>query len=168
MKCWGGNSEGSLGLGDLLDRGAAAGEMGDNLPVVGLTFGDGLGAVSNIFAGRFHTCVSGTEGGMACYGLNAGAQLGAGTSDVSLGDAPSEVEAISSINLGSDAVVSVASAPGASITLETISPTPLETMSPMPSETISPTPILTFAVRRRTCPFWFMSRFSVFNFLLVS
>lgn len=52
LKCWGGNERGSLGLGDTMNRGALASEMGDNLPAVGLSFGAGVGEVSNVFAGR--------------------------------------------------------------------------------------------------------------------
>ena len=36
LKCWGGNYNGQLGLGDTNNRGDASGEMGDNLPVVDL------------------------------------------------------------------------------------------------------------------------------------
>lgn len=36
VKCWGGNSVGTLGLGDRLSRGDQPGEMGDNLPEVQL------------------------------------------------------------------------------------------------------------------------------------
>ena len=75
MKCFGGNIYGSLGQGDLIPRGMAPGDMGDNLPAVPLSFGDGGGAVSNAFAGTFHTCVSGAEGGLACFGYNHQGQV---------------------------------------------------------------------------------------------
>lgn len=52
LKCWGGNERGSLGLGDIVNRGALSGEMGDNLNPVALTFGSAGGDVSNVFAGR--------------------------------------------------------------------------------------------------------------------
>ncbi|CBJ30568.1 expressed unknown protein [Ectocarpus siliculosus] len=45
--------------------------MGDNLETVPLTFGNGEGAASNVFAGSFHSCVTGSEGGLACFGYNA-------------------------------------------------------------------------------------------------
>lgn len=70
VKCWGLNSLGSLGVGDTVSRGMSAGDMGDNLPEVPLTFGNGLGGVSNVFAGMSHSCVSGTEGGLVCFGYN--------------------------------------------------------------------------------------------------
>ena len=36
VKCWGFNSSGELGYGDVQPRGLSPGQMGDNLPVVGL------------------------------------------------------------------------------------------------------------------------------------
>jgi len=36
VKCWGANAAGQLGLGDTNNRGDGSGEMGDNLPVIGL------------------------------------------------------------------------------------------------------------------------------------
>lgn len=75
VKCFGANLYGSLGLGDLVPRGVAPGEMGDNLPALPLTFGEGGGSVSNVFAGTFHTCVTGTEGGLAAFGWNHQGQV---------------------------------------------------------------------------------------------
>lgn len=123
-----------------MDRGALPGEMGYNLLSVALTFGAGDGAASSVFAGRYHTCVSGTEGGVACFGINNGGQLGAETDDTVLGDEPGEVEAIATIDLGFDAVVSAVPAPGAGVPLETISPTPGPTTESVTTlETASPT-----------------------------
>ncbi|CAM9579206.1 unnamed protein product [Ectocarpus sp. 6 AP-2014] len=118
VKCWGGNGVGSLGLGDWLNRGLDPGEMGDNLPTVGLSFGPGLGAASNVFAGRFHTCVSGAEGDLACFGLNSGGQLGSGSDETIIGDEPGEVKELTSIDLGAGEVVSVPDAPGLGVALE--------------------------------------------------
>ena len=42
IKCWGGNSDGQLGLGDTDNRGDDSGEMGDMLLVVGVELGGGL------------------------------------------------------------------------------------------------------------------------------
>ncbi|CAN0454636.1 unnamed protein product, partial [Laminaria digitata] len=75
IKCWGGNVVGTLGQGDNEARGDGVGEMGDNLEPVTLTFGGGQGAVANAFAGTFHTCVLGTEGDLACFGLNSKGQV---------------------------------------------------------------------------------------------
>eukprot|EP00752_Nemacystus_decipiens_P003306 g3060.t1 len=135
LKCWGGNERGSLGLGDIFNRGTLSGEMGDNLLPLALTFGTGEGSVSNVFAGRYHTCVSGTEGGLACFGINNGGQLGAETDDTALGDEPDEVEGITSISLGTDVVIAEEPAPGVGLEPETISPTPAPTT---PAPTMSP------------------------------
>ncbi|CAM9619946.1 unnamed protein product [Ectocarpus sp. 6 AP-2014] len=104
LKCWGSNNLGSLGLGDAIPRGTGPGEMGDNLETVPLTFGDGEGAASNVFAGSFHSCVTGSEGGLACFGYNVLGQLGAGTSET-IGDELGEVEALTSVDLGEEVTV---------------------------------------------------------------
>ena len=75
MKCWGNNKHGTLGTGDNATRGDEPGEMGDNLLPIALTFGDGGGKVANVFAGVWHTCVTGTGGGLACFGLNNDGQV---------------------------------------------------------------------------------------------
>lgn len=77
VKCWGGNSLGSLGLGDNITRGDSTGEMGDNLTEVPLTFGIDGGAVSNIVSSTmsYHTCVAGTQGEVTCYGSNQFGQV---------------------------------------------------------------------------------------------
>lgn len=75
VKCWGKNEFGTLGVGDTTSRGNMAGQMGDNLLAVNLTFGRGHGQVANVFAGTFHTCVSGTQGGIACFGINEAGQV---------------------------------------------------------------------------------------------
>ncbi|CAM9412343.1 unnamed protein product [Pylaiella littoralis] len=111
VKCWGSNAYGSLGLGDLIPRGIALDQMGDALPALGLTFGEGLGAVSNVFAGTLHTCVSGTEGGLACFGLNADGELGAETLE-DLGDDLGETEGLTSISLGELVDVVAPASPG--------------------------------------------------------
>lgn len=85
---------------------------------------------------RYHTCTSGTEGGLACFGINNGGQLGAETDDSALGDEPNEVEGISSISLGTGAVIADQPAPGTDVELETISPTPAPAM-PAPSMSVS-------------------------------
>ena len=40
VKCWGGNGNGNLGIGDTVNRGEAPDQMGDVLPFVDLLFGD--------------------------------------------------------------------------------------------------------------------------------
>jgi alpha-tubulin suppressor-like RCC1 family protein len=75
VKCWGGNEQGQLGLGDINNRGDAAGEMGDSLPFVDL--GTGITATS-LCAGALHVCAVLNNGGVKCWGDNAYGNLGLG------------------------------------------------------------------------------------------
>ena len=97
VKCWGWNVRGQLGLGDKLDRGDAANEMGNNLPAVSL--GTGKTAIA-ISAGVLHTCALLSGGSVKCWGKNEFGQLGIGdTSD--RGDDPNEMgDNLPEVNLG--------------------------------------------------------------------
>src|SRR5687768_12033444 len=53
VKCWGDNSYGQLGIGDIDYRGDHEDEMGDNLPIVDL---DAPDAVTQIAVGAHHSC----------------------------------------------------------------------------------------------------------------
>lgn len=86
VKCWGGNSAGRLGLGDVQNRGDQPGEMGAALPFVDL--GNGVVA-TDIAAGAHHTCVR-TAGGIKCWGENGSGQLGLGDTN-DRGDQPGEM-----------------------------------------------------------------------------
>jgi hypothetical protein len=66
VKCWGRNSYGQLGLGDSIDRGGSAADMGDNLPTVDL--GTGRTAVA-ISAGHYATCAILDDGTTKCWGM---------------------------------------------------------------------------------------------------
>ena len=75
VKCWGGNYEGQLGLGDTTERGGYINQMGDKLPAVKL--GSGLTAVA-IQSGQAHTCAILNDGSVKCWGNNNKGQLGQG------------------------------------------------------------------------------------------
>jgi alpha-tubulin suppressor-like RCC1 family protein len=66
VKCWGGNSDGQLGIGDNVNTNTPQG-------VVGLSSG-----VTGIFAGVYHTCAIVSSGGLKCWGRNSDGQLGTG------------------------------------------------------------------------------------------
>jgi alpha-tubulin suppressor-like RCC1 family protein len=97
VKCWGNNVYGSLGLGDVLNRGDAPGQMGDGLPAVDL--GSGRTAVS-IAAGVAHMCAILDDGSLKCWGLNNYGQLGLGDGN-SRGDNAGEMgDSLQSVDLG--------------------------------------------------------------------
>lgn len=75
LKCWGYNKNAQLGLGDGIDRGDNAGEMGDALPAVSLGTGRHASAV---FGGYFNTCAILDNGSVKCWGDNGHGQLGLG------------------------------------------------------------------------------------------
>jgi alpha-tubulin suppressor-like RCC1 family protein len=87
VKCWGYNTEGNLGLGDTSTRGAAANQMGNNLPYVQL--GTGL-SVQKIAGGAFHTCALLSNSKVKCWGVNSGGKLGIG-STTSMGGSTSHM-----------------------------------------------------------------------------
>ncbi|WP_170319969.1 hypothetical protein [Polyangium spumosum] len=90
VRCWGKNDYGSLGLGDLNDRGDAPGEMGDALPVVALGADDkgALFTTAAITANDLHACALLSIGAVKCWGL--GNRLGLGDFE-SRGDGPGEM-----------------------------------------------------------------------------
>ncbi|MET0791393.1 MAG: hypothetical protein ABW061_07715 [Polyangiaceae bacterium] len=74
VKCWGAGTFGALGLGDVLDRGSAPGQMGDALPA--LDFGTDQ-PVLDLAASWYDTCVQ-LPTGVKCWGQNQFGQLGLG------------------------------------------------------------------------------------------
>src|SRR5436309_1270185 len=66
VKCWGANSSGQLGLGDVAARGDGAGEMGDSLPAVALGTGRTATAVT---AGSSNTCALLDNASVKCWAL---------------------------------------------------------------------------------------------------
>jgi alpha-tubulin suppressor-like RCC1 family protein len=86
LKCWGSNSGGQLGLGDIAHRGDEPGEMGANLPVV-----DVGGAVAAVSAAESHTCALLDDGSTKCWGATfPWGQLGLGDLNAR-GDEPNEM-----------------------------------------------------------------------------
>lgn len=97
MKCWGGNSAGQLGLGDVANRGDGANEMGDFLPAINLGTGK---TPTSIYAFGYTSCAILNDATLKCWGKNNAGQLGKG--DVaSRGDGPGEMgDSLAVINLG--------------------------------------------------------------------
>jgi alpha-tubulin suppressor-like RCC1 family protein len=73
LKCFGYNSYGQLGLGDISTRGDQSGEMGDALPIVSLGTGRTASAVA---LGDYHTCVLLDNAGVKCFGYGGNYRLG--------------------------------------------------------------------------------------------
>jgi alpha-tubulin suppressor-like RCC1 family protein len=97
VKCWGGNGNGLLGLGDTQNRGDGPGEMGASLPTVAL--GPGRTALQ-VAAAFFHTCARLDDGSVKCWGGNPFGQLGLGDLQ-SRGDGPGEMGAnLPAVDLG--------------------------------------------------------------------
>jgi cysteine-rich repeat protein len=97
VKCWGSNVSGNLGLGDLANRGAMPGEMGDALPAVDL--GAGKTAVAVVAALGYHTCAILQGGAVKCWGFNDHGQLGLGDA-MDRGDEPGEMgDALPAVSL---------------------------------------------------------------------
>ena len=97
LKCWGDNTSGKLGLGDVVDRGDGPGEMGDNLPAVEL----GTGRIAmTISPGFNHSCALLDDDSIKCWGENGSGQLGQGDMD-NRGDDPGEMgDNLPAVDLG--------------------------------------------------------------------
>ncbi|MBL8625624.1 MAG: tandem-95 repeat protein [Myxococcales bacterium] len=86
VKCWGFGAFGALGLGDVGDRGAAPGEMGDALPAIAL----GTGRTALAIAVGHHTCALLDNHAVKCWGFGDFGQLGQGSTNW-IGDSPGEM-----------------------------------------------------------------------------
>jgi alpha-tubulin suppressor-like RCC1 family protein len=110
VKCWGVGGE--LGAGDIVSRGSAPNQMGDNLPAVDL--GTGKTATS-VVAGYGGACAILNDGILKCWGLNYNGQLGLGDT-VTRGDKPNQTgDALPAVDLGTGRTITqVAAGNGAS------------------------------------------------------
>lgn len=73
VKCWGRNSDGSIGSGDTDARGDQPGEMGAALPTVDVSTGR---RTLQLTAGDAHACALLDNGRVKCWGRNLYGQLG--------------------------------------------------------------------------------------------
>jgi alpha-tubulin suppressor-like RCC1 family protein len=97
VKCWGRNSDGTLGTGDTNNRGDNPGEMGNNLAAIDL--GTGKTAVE-ISLSVGHVCVRLNDASVKCWGFNPYGQLGLGDTNTR-GDNPGEMgNNLPIVNLG--------------------------------------------------------------------
>lgn len=97
VKCWGGNSNGQLGLGDTRDRGTAPSDMGDALPAVSL----GTGRTAKMIAtGQIHSCALLDNGTVKCWGLNDSGDLGLGDMETRGDNANEMGDNLPAVNVG--------------------------------------------------------------------
>jgi alpha-tubulin suppressor-like RCC1 family protein len=97
VKCWGRNSSGQLGLGDTVNRGRAANQMGDNLAAVSLGTGR---TATQVVTGEAFTCALLDNGSVKCWGNNQYGQLGQG-SNTTRGDNAGEMgDSLAAVSLG--------------------------------------------------------------------
>lgn len=97
LKCWGSNSSGQLGYGDLAARGDGAGEMGGALKAVDLGPGRKARAIG---AGTQHTCALLDDDTVKCWGNAYYGQCGTGDIN-NRGDGAGEMGgALKAIDLG--------------------------------------------------------------------
>ncbi|HIL65378.1 MAG TPA: hypothetical protein EYG33_04340, partial [Candidatus Poseidoniales archaeon] len=83
IKCWGGGSEGQLGLGNTQNIGDSIEETGSNLPFVNL----GTNAsIDKIVMGESHSCALFTNGSVKCWGESSVLGLGYSSSNGGFGD----------------------------------------------------------------------------------
>ena len=96
-KCWGRNTTGQLGQGDMANRGDAAGELGNTLAAINVGSGR---TVTSISAGDDHTCARLDNGTVKCWGYAGEGRLGL-EDTVNRGDSTGEMgDALPAVALG--------------------------------------------------------------------
>lgn len=88
MKCFGGNPNGELGVGDKDDRGATPSTTLPAIPFANL--GTNSLKISSIYTGIVHNCVLFEDSSVKCFGFNGYGQLGLGFT-ASIGDSFGEM-----------------------------------------------------------------------------
>lgn len=97
VKCWGGNTSGQLGQGDIFSRGDDPNEMGDNLPAIDLGTGR---TATQISVGWNHVCAILDNSTLKCWGQATFDQLGYGDM-VTRGDDANEMgDNLPAVDLG--------------------------------------------------------------------
>lgn len=97
LKCWGYNVDGELGLGDAMNRGDGANEMGDLLPAVNLGTGR---TATRVLTTQNNTCAVLDDNSVKCWGAPTSGLLGIGPSG-RRGDEPGEMgDNLPSFSLG--------------------------------------------------------------------
>lgn len=105
--CWGDNTSGQLGTGDLINRGDNPALMGNVIPTVNL----GNFPVDAVAVGGAHVCALSTAGLVKCWGNNGNGRLGQGLVVDRIGQSPAELgDALPPIRLGTGVVAVAISA----------------------------------------------------------
>jgi Regulator of chromosome condensation (RCC1) repeat len=115
LKCWGDNSDGVLGLGDVLERGGTAATIGDGLgPVdVGARVTAISGMRTSFFVGSGASCALANGGIVKCWGDNRFGNLGVGNTN-SYGSSPGQMGInLPAVNVGGAVVALSQASPAA-------------------------------------------------------
>jgi alpha-tubulin suppressor-like RCC1 family protein len=98
IKCWGANTSGQLGQGDLVNRGARVFDLEDSEPI-------SVGEAVAVEVGTSHVCALLEGGSVKCWGRGIRGILGNGMPDDLVGDAAGEVGLnLPAVDLGGPAV----------------------------------------------------------------